>query len=74
MSKSGGKRIIRLFFSFVRIWPKILTCWLEIPFDLNSVSDLVSKTSYRILFDQSKQLIEKVPPTDSPTVRPGRDT
>jgi hypothetical protein len=27
MSKSGGKRIIRLFFSFVRIWPKIRTCW-----------------------------------------------
>ena len=26
ISKSGGKRIIRLFSRFVRIWPKIRTC------------------------------------------------
>jgi len=32
MSKSGGKRIIRLFSSFVRIWPKIRTCLVEMPY------------------------------------------
>ena len=39
---------------------------------LNSVSGLVSKVWYRIPFDQSELSISKIPPTDSPTVRPGR--
>ena len=40
---------------------------------LNSVSDLVSNTWYRIPFDQSALSISKVPPTDSLTIRAGRN-
>jgi len=40
---------------------------------LNSVSGLVSKIWYRIPFDQSELSISRIPPTDSPEVRPGRD-
>jgi hypothetical protein len=40
---------------------------------LNSVSGLVSKFWYRIPFDQSELSISKIPPTDSPKVRPGYD-
>ncbi len=40
---------------------------------LNSVSGLVSKIWYRIPFDQSELSISKIPLTDSPRVRPGRD-
>ena len=39
---------------------------------LNSVSGLVSKLWYRCPLDQSELSISKIPPTDSPTVRPGR--
>jgi len=43
---------------------------------LNSVSDLVSKAWYPIpidQFDQSELFVSKIPPADSPNVRPGRD-
>jgi hypothetical protein len=42
-------------------------------FSLNSVSGLVSNMWYRIPYDQSELSISKIPPTDSPTVRPRRD-
>ena len=49
----------------------------RMPFDLISVSDLVldlvSNTWYRIPFDQSALSISRVPPTDSLTIRPGRN-
>ena len=48
----------------------LATSWDAI-FTLNSVSGLVSKVWYRIPFDQSELSISKIPPTDSPTVRPG---
>jgi len=41
--------------------------------ELNSVSGLVSKLWYRILFDQSEMSMSRNSPTDSPKVRPGRD-
>jgi len=37
------------------------------------VPGLVSNMWYRMLFDQSELPISKIPPTDSPTVRPGRN-
>jgi len=40
---------------------------------LNSVSGLVSMLWYRIPFDQAELSISRIPPTDSPTVRPGHD-
>jgi hypothetical protein len=40
---------------------------------LNSVSGLVSNIWYRIPFDQSELSIARIPLSDSPTVRPGRD-
>jgi len=46
----------------------------DVALSLNSVSGLVSKIWHRILFDQSELSIYKIPPTDSPTVRPGRDS
>ena len=39
---------------------------------LNSMSGLITKVWYRMPFDQSELSISKIPPTDSPTVRPGR--
>ena len=39
----------------------------------NSVSGLVSNMWYRIAFDHLELPISKIPPSDSPTVRPGRD-
>jgi len=40
---------------------------------LISVSGLVSNVWYRIPFDQSQLSVSKIPPTDSPKVRPGYD-
>ena len=40
---------------------------------LNSVSGVVSRIWCRVPFDQSEPYISRIPPTDSPTVRPGRD-
>jgi len=43
------------------------------PSTLNSVSGLVSKLWYRSPFNQSELPVSKIPPTDSPKVRPGRE-
>jgi hypothetical protein len=50
-----------------------LTLGYRLTCGLNLVSDLVSTEWYRIPFDQSELSISRIQPTDSPTVRPGRD-
>jgi len=51
-----------------------LVCYEQtVRLSLNSVSGLVSMMWYRIPFNQSELSISKIPPTDSPKVRPGRD-
>jgi len=40
---------------------------------LHSMSGLVSNICCRIPFDQSELSVSNIPPTNSPTVRPGRD-
>jgi hypothetical protein len=55
-----------------RAW-QILLATSYIECNLNSVSGLVSKTGLRLAFDQSELSNSKIPPTDWPKVRPGRD-
>ena len=39
----------------------------------SGIVDMVSQMWYRIPFDQSELSVSKIPPTDSPKFRPGRD-